>query len=65
MSSQNSTVQSRYSQDVEPLSVDQIRQTVQTRMIDAIRTSGARSFEFQTLKLEYRNLETGVRLGLL
>ena len=45
--------------------LDEALRSVQAKMLQAMHDRGTRSFEFQTLKLQYRNLVTGVRMGLL
>ena len=50
---------------IEGFTAEKIRESLDRRIIRAIREAGVKSFEVESLKLQYRNLETSVRLGLL
>jgi hypothetical protein len=42
-----------------------LRENLLAKLFNAIREKGVRSTEAQGLKLEYRNLDLGIRLGIL
>jgi hypothetical protein len=63
-SANNSTSRQNYG-EIDECSEDEIVEKLNARTIWAVRERGAGPFEMQTLMLQYRNLETSIRLGLL
>jgi hypothetical protein len=59
------TMSKQWLDEINGQSAQSIRESLQKRLIRAIREAGGKSFEVQSLKLQYRNLDTSIRLGLL